>query len=147
MPDIIIPPRKKPNNDNGYFEILTKAVFQAGFSWKVVESKWGGFNEIFKNFDPDFIANWKENDVINALESPFIIRNEKKIKATIENAKVFIRIKKQYGSFDNYLQTINVNSYEELSSILIKQFKWLGRTGAYFFLWCIGEEVPKWENR
>jgi 3-methyladenine DNA glycosylase Tag len=147
VPDIIIPPRIKPQDDQGYFEILTKAVFQAGFSWQIVERKWFGFKEIFHDFDPSIIAKWNEEDILNALESPQIIRNEKKIRATIENAKVFQKIINNYESFDLYLGSIASKPYLEISKILTKKFQWLGRTGAYFFLYCVEEDVPRWEDR
>ena len=53
--DIIIPPKRKPNSDSGYFEILSKAVFQAGFSWKIVERKWVPIREAFETSYPDEI--------------------------------------------------------------------------------------------
>ncbi|MHA2092280.1 MAG: DNA-3-methyladenine glycosylase I [Candidatus Kariarchaeaceae archaeon] len=147
MADIIIPPRKKPVDDAGYFEILTKAVFQAGFSWKVVEAKWGGFSEVFQHFDPSTLAKWSEHEILLALDSPLIIRNKRKIDATVENARVFLELVHTHGSFANYMDTIRDNPYLEISKILTNQFKWLGRTGAYFFLWCVEEDVPKWEAR
>ncbi len=147
MPDIIIPQRKKPTSDAGYFEIVTQAVFQAGFSWKVVEAKWGGFGEIFGNFNPKIIAQWNEDQILAALESPFIIRNERKIRATVENAKQFLILIEKHGSFEKYIKSISSKSYKEISNILKDQFKWMGKTGAFFFLYRINEDVPKWENR
>ena len=79
----IVPPRKKPSNERGYFEILSKAVFNAGFSYQVVNRKWEGIKEIFHDFDPKIISNWTVDEVSNALESPKIIRNSKKVNAIV----------------------------------------------------------------
>jgi hypothetical protein len=58
-----IPPRKKPSGDNGYFEELTKAIFQAGFSWRVIRDKWSNFQRAFDQFDIAAIAGYGEPDV------------------------------------------------------------------------------------
>ena len=141
----ITPPRKKPSKEREYFEILSKAVFNAGFSYQVVNRKWEGTKEIFHEFDPKIVSNWNIDDISYALESPKIIRNSKKVKAIVSNAKVFLEILEVHGSFDNYLKSFREKSYEEKQKILSKQFKWLGPTGAHFFLWSVGEEAPPCE--
>ena len=80
MAQKIIPPQEKPENEKGYFEILSKAVFNAGFSYQVVNTKWEGIKEVFNEFDPEIISNWTIDEVSDALESPKIIRNSKKVK-------------------------------------------------------------------
>ena len=141
----ITPPRKKPSKEREYFEILSKAVFNAGFSYQVVRSKWEGIKEVFHEFDPKIISNWTVDDIGNALESPKTIRNSRKVKAIISNAKVFLEIIEKHGSFDKYLNTFRESPYEEKQKILAKQFKWLGPTGAHFFLWSVGEDAPPCE--
>ena len=141
----IIPPQEKPENEKGYFEILSKAVFNAGFSYQVVNTKWEGIKEVFKEFDPEIVSNWTIDEVSDALESPKIIRNSKKVKAIVSNAQVFLDLVKKYRSFENYLESFRDKSYEEKQKIIAKQFKWLGPTGAHFFLWSIGEDVPPCE--
>lgn len=147
MPGLIIPPRKRPNNDNEYFEILSKAVFQAGFSFKVVHDKWSGISKFFHNFDTERIADWGAMEVADALENPDMIRNTKKIKAIISNAQRFNELVEEHGSFSNYVDTITRLPYEERKKLLVSNFKWLGKTGAYFFLYCIDDDVPNWEER
>jgi len=142
----VIPPRKKPSNESEYFEILSKAVFNSGFSYQVVNRKWGGIKEVFHNFDPKIISNWTVDDISNALDSPKIIRNSKKVNAIISNAKVFLEILEKHGSFDNYLKSFRENPYEEKQKILSKQFKWLGPTGSHFFLRSVGEDAPPCEQ-
>ena len=141
----IIPPQLKPIDEKGYFEILSKAVFNAGFSYQVVNSKWEGTKEVFEEFDPKIISKWTIDEISNALESPKIIRNGKKVQAIVSNAKTFLEIVEKYKSFDNYLDSFRDKPYEEKQQIIAKQFNWLGPTGAHFFLWSIGEDAPPCE--
>ena len=147
MPKLIIPPRITPNNDQGYFEQITKAVFQAGFSYKVVHSKWKGFQKVFHNFDPILISQWGEDQIFTSLESNLIIPNIRKIRATVENAQKFNSIVDKYGSFASYLQSLSHLLYTEKNKIISKQFKWLGKTGTFVFLYCVNEKVPSWDER
>ena len=145
MAQKIIPPQQKPDDEKGYFEILSKAVFNAGFSYQVVNTKWEGTKEVFKDFYPKIISNWTNDDIFDALESPKIIRNGKKVKAIVSNAKIFLELVEKHMSFDNYLKSFRNKTYEERQQIIAKQFKWLGPTGAHFFLWSIGEDAPPCE--
>ena len=138
----VVPSRKKPKNDKGYFEILSKAVFNAGFSYQVVRNKWRGTMEVFHEFEPEIISKWTNDEILIALSSPKIIRNSRKVIAIVSNAKVFLKLIGKHGSFENYLNSFRDKSYEEKQKILSKQFKWLGPSGAHFFLWSIGENAP-----
>ena len=140
------PPRKKPTNDKGYFEILSKAVFNAGFSYQVVNSKWKGIKEVFDEFEPKILSKWTVDEVASALGSPKIIRNSRKVNAIVSNAKIFLELLEKHESFDNYLKSFRNKPYEEKQKILSKQFKWLGPTGAHFFLWSVGEDAPPCEE-
>ena len=142
----VVPPSEKPKDDKGYFEILSKAVFNAGFSYQVVRNKWEGIKEVFHDFDPETLSNWTVDEISVALESPKIIRNSKKVIAIVSNAKVFLEIVKQHESFKNYLKSFCDKPYEEKQKIISKQFKWLGPQGAHFFLWSVGEDAPPCEE-
>ena len=137
----VVPPKKKPIDDKGYFEVLSKAVFNAGFSYQVVNRKWKDIKEVFNEFDPKKLSRWTVDEVSAALESPKIIRNSRKVNAIISNAKVFLDLLDKHGSFDIYLKSFRNKPYEERQKILSKQFKWLGPTGAHFFLWSVGEDA------
>ena len=137
----VAPPRKKPSSEKEYFEILSQAVFNAGFSYHVVRNKWEGIKEVFHEFDPEIISNWTIDEVSNALESPKIIRNARKVNASVSNAKVCLEIIDKHGSFKTYLDSFCDKPYEKRQEILSKQFKWLGPTGAHFFLWSVGEDA------
>ncbi|MFX1323873.1 MAG: DNA-3-methyladenine glycosylase I, partial [Promethearchaeota archaeon] len=77
---------------------------------------------------------------------PKIIRNSKKVNAIITNASTFLDIVKKFGSFEDYLKSFRDKSYEDRQKVLSKQFKWLGPTGAHFFLWSVGEDAAPCEQ-
>ncbi len=80
------------------------------------------------------------------MESPRIIRNSREVNAIVSNAKVFLEILEKHGSFKNYLKSFKERPYEERQEILSKEFKWLGPTGAHFFLWSVGEDALPCEH-
>ena len=145
MAQKIIPSQHKPVDEKGYFEILSKAVFNAGFSYQVVNTKWEGTKEVFEEFDPEIISKWTIDEISEALDSPKIIRNGKKVSAIVSNAKIFLELVEKHKSFDKYLESFREKPYEEKQQIIAKQFKWLGPTGAHFFLWSVGEDAPPCE--
>ncbi|HKZ42480.1 MAG TPA: DNA-3-methyladenine glycosylase I [Candidatus Hodarchaeales archaeon] len=143
----LIPPRKRPTTDEEYFEILSKAVFLAGFNWKVVEQKWPGFVQVFNGFRFTEIALWDEQTIVAAASNTTIIRNIRKVRAVVSNAQEFLSVVKEYGSFREYIEKNREKPYPERSKILTRRFKWLGRTGVFFFLFSVNEEVPDWTER
>jgi DNA-3-methyladenine glycosylase I len=141
------PPRERPTDNNGYFEKLSQAVFQSGFSWKVVRDKWPNFQKAFDGFDIDKVAAYDERDVDRLLADKGIVRNGRKIRATMENAQVIQGLIAEHGSFEGYLRTLDDVTWKERRKVLSKAFKNFGPTGVYFFLWSVGEEVPPWDER
>jgi len=146
-PGFEIPPRVTPADDNGYLEQMTKAIFQAGFSWQVVNNKWPNFQKAFDGFDVDRVASYGPEKVDELLSDPGIVRNGRKIEATIANAIQLQAIRREFGSFAGYLRSLDDLPYRERQKTLSKRFKNLGRTSAFVFLWCVNEEVPDWEER
>ena len=146
-PGFEIPPRVTPADDKGYFEQMTKAIFQAGFSWQVVNNKWSNFQKAFDGFDVDRVAAYGPEDVDRLLSDDGIVRNGRKIEATIANAIQFQAIRDEFGSFAGYLRSLDDLAYRERQKILSKRFKNLGRTSVFVFLWCVSEDVPDWEER
>jgi len=146
MADYESPAREVPKNDAGYFEKITQAVFQAGFSWQVIRNKWPGFEQAFADFDIDSVAAFTEEDVERLLEDKGIVRNGRKIEATIKNARVCQDLVAEYGSFQNFLRTMDGQEYAKREKMLCKQFKFMGPMGAYFFYWSVGEDVPEYHE-
>lgn len=142
-----IPPRQRPKNDNGYFEELTKAIFQAGFSWRVIRDKWPSFRKAFDDFDVATVAGYGQPDVERLAADPGIVRNRRKIEATISNARIMWALIEEHGSFQAYLRSLDPLDYAGRRHELSERFRNLGPTGVFTFLWCVDEEVPDWEDR
>lgn len=143
----VIPPRAVPRSDRRYCEVLAQAVFQAGFSWQVVRAKWPDFCRAFRNFEIEKVATFTPRDVERILSDPGVVRNRQKVAATIENARVLRGLARRHGSVRRYVATLRPLSYADKVQVLSRTFRFLGPTGVYFFLWCVGEDVPEWEDR
>lgn len=138
-------------NDNYLLEMLILESFQAGLSWECVLNKRENFRLAYDNFNIDKICNYTENKIIELSENKDIIRNKLKIKASINNTKIFKSIQKEFGSFSNYLKTFTKDNiiYEtdkttnflsdDISKDLIKRgMKFVGSTIIYSYLQAIG---------
>jgi len=90
-------------NDQKMFEFIVLESAQAGLSWITVLRKRENYRRLFHRFDPKRVATMTERDVTKLLTDPGVIRNRQKINATINNAKRFLEIKKEFGSFSRYL--------------------------------------------
>ena len=143
-----------PNHDDRkWFEYITLDAFQAGLSWAIVLNKRENFRKAFDNFDPIIISKYSQNKIDELIQDTGIIRNKLKINATISNAKAFLEIQNEFGSFDNYIwQFVNgkpiINHWQsteeipvstsesdKLSADLKKRgFKFVGTTICYAFM-------------
>ena len=93
-----------PKYDDGeLFELLVLESFQAGLSWITVLKKREAFRQAFDEFDVKKVAEYKEDKIQELLNNEKIIRSKSKIEAAINNAKIFIEIQKEFGSFSNYI--------------------------------------------
>ena len=90
-------------DDHELFELLILEGFQAGLSWICVLKKREAFRKAFDNFNIQKVANYDENKVNELLKNEGIIRSRNKIESSIKNAKIFIDIQKEFGSFSNYI--------------------------------------------
>ena len=139
------------------FEFLLLESAQAGLSWETVLKKREAYRQAFKQFDPKKVARFTEQDINRLLENPSIIRNRLKITSAISNAKVFLAIQKEFGSFKNYISTFlhekiidgkrktiqDIPAITKEAALLandLKQrgFKFFGPTIAYAFLQATG---------
>lgn len=93
-----------PSRDDRYlFEMLILEGFQAGLSWECVLNKREDFRAAFDGFDPRTVSEYGEDKLAALAEDPKIIRNRRKIAAAVENAKAFLAIQAEFGSFANYI--------------------------------------------
>jgi len=91
------------HDDQKIFEFLTLESAQAGLSWETILKKREGYRKNFKNFDFVKVSKMTEKHVEKMLQDPSIIRNRAKIEATINNAKRFLEIREEFGTFDTYM--------------------------------------------
>lgn len=142
---------KLVKDEQKLFELLILETFQAGLSWECVLNKREAFRQAFDNFDLNKIANYDEKKINLLLNNPYIIRNKLKIKATINNAKIYRSIQNEFQSFNRYLQSFAMNNviYEigktksELSDKISKDLykrgmRFVGSTIIYSYLQAIG---------
>lgn len=127
-----------------YLAVMSRAVFQAGLSWKMIESRWDDYLRLFDGFDPALVAHYGEGDVERILADGGVVRTRKKIVATIENARALLELERRPGSVSGYLRSFG--DYEALTADLRARFKFLGALSAYYFLFCTGEPVPRFEE-
>ena len=140
------------NTDDKYlYEMLILESFQAGLSWECVLNKRDSFRLLYDDFDIDKVILYDQDKIEELCNSKEIIRNKLKIKASIENSKIFKSITSEYGSFYNYLRTFSEGKiyYEvdetrnelsdKISNDLIKRgMKFVGTTIIYSYLQAIG---------
>lgn len=138
-------------DDEKLFELLLLESFQAGLSWECVLNKREHFRKAFDGFDLQKICDYDEEKIRSLLQNPNIIRNRLKIRAAVNNAKIFREIQKEYGTFERYLRrftdgkTIYENDRtfsplsDRLSADLKKRgMKFVGTTIIYSYLQAIG---------
>ena len=91
------------HEDRKQFEFLILEGAQAGLSWSTVLNKREGYRKAFANFDPVKVARFSEKKIETLIQNSSIIRNRLKITSAVSNARAFLAIQKEYGSFDNYI--------------------------------------------
>ncbi len=91
------------HDDTKLFELIVLEGAQAGLSWETVLKKRKNYRNAFDNFDPKKVAKYTEKKIEKLLQNKGIIRNRLKINSAIRNAKVFLEIQKEFGSFDKYI--------------------------------------------
>ena len=138
IPDVIT-----PHSPADYFEVMTRAVFQAGVRWKQIAEHWDAYRAAFEDFDPARVAAYDDLDVERVLATPGILRMPKKVRATIANAKALLELVREHGAIAPYLR--GFNSYEALAKDLKKRFALMGDMNVWYFLFRTGEPVPRFE--
>jgi len=145
------------HDDRSLFEFLVLEGAQAGLSWSTILRKREGYRKAFENFDVQQVSRYSGNDISRLLVNSEIIRNKLKVNATVTNARAFLQVQEQFGSFDHYIwqfvhgSTIQ-NSWERMMDIpsrtpesetmskdLQKRgFKFVGATICYAFMQAVG---------
>ncbi len=91
------------HDDTRHFEMITLEGAQAGLSWDIILKKRENYRKGFAGFDPEKVARFDEKKASELLQNPGIVRNRLKVASTIRNARAFLEIQKEFGSFDSYI--------------------------------------------
>src|SRR5215467_14333296 len=91
------------HDDHGLFEFLILEGAQAGLSWDTILRKREAYRKAFDDFDPAKVARYSEARCVRLLQNDGIIRNRLKIASAVSNAKAFLKVQKEFGSFDTYI--------------------------------------------
>lgn len=144
-------------NDFELFEFLVLEGAQAGLSWETILKKRDEYKKVFANFDPEKVSKFTKADQKKILKNPGIVRNRLKVASAVRNAKAFLNVQKEFGSFDSYIwgfvngkkisndvRSLNdvpttTSLSDEVSNDLKKRgFNFVGSTIIYAYLQAIG---------
>ena len=145
------------HDDRKLFEMLILEGQQAGLSWDTILMKRGAFREAFADFDYEKVAEYDETKIAELMENPDIIRNRRKLDALVKNARAFIKVREEFGSFDRYIWQFTkgrqilhrfetpeeIPISDELSDVISKDlkkrgFSFVGTVIVYSFMQSIG---------
>jgi DNA-3-methyladenine glycosylase I len=145
------------HDDRHFFEMLTLEGAQAGLSWRTILYKREGYRRAFSRFDPRKVARYDARTVRTLLADPGIVRNRLKVESTIANARAFLKVQEEFGSFDTYIWsfvagTPIVNRWKTLGQVPARTkesdamskdlkkrgFRFVGSTICYAFMQATG---------
>jgi DNA-3-methyladenine glycosylase I len=138
-----IPEVISPRSLADYFEVMTRAVFQAGVRWQQIADHWNAYRDAFAAFDPAAVARYDDLDIERVLATPGILRMPRKVRATIANAAALISADRDYSGLRNYLRSFE--NYAALANDFKKRFTFMGDMNVWYFLFRTGEPVPRFE--
>lgn len=128
--------------DDRWLVAMAKVIFRSGFSWKVVENKWPGFEEAFAGFDPHRVAMFTDDDLGVLLSNKAIIRNGQKLRAVIENAAFVTGLVDEHGSAGAFFAAWPSSDFTGLWDHLKKNASRLGGNSGAYFLREMGWDSP-----
>ncbi len=145
------------HDDRRLFEMLVLEGAQAGLSWLTILQKRAGYRRAFDGFDPQKVARYTEAEIAALLQDPGIVRNRLKVNAAVQNARAFLAVQEEFGSFDRYIWQFTggqpvINQWKTVQEIpaftqqsdfmsrdLVKRgFKFVGSTICYAFMLAVG---------
>mgnify|MGYP003583533404 FL=1 len=145
------------HDDRTLFEFLVLEGAQAGLSWITILRKREGYRKAYDDFDVQKVASYDESKIEELLINPDIVRNKLKVRSSVNNAKLFMEIQKEFGSFDSYIWSFTdgkqiINNWEDISQVPVtseisdtvsrdlkkRGFKFTGSTIIYSYLQAVG---------
>ena len=131
-------PKFLAKGDAGHLECLAFITFVAGFNFDLVHQRWPKIVRAFNRFSVEKVARYGERDVKRLMADQFVIHNERKIRAVIENAREVQRFRKLHGTFKAYIKYAKPLGYEKNRKNFKKRFAFLGETSSHWFMWYCG---------
>ena len=132
--------RNKP--DSFFYERLVGTIHVSGYKVSILRNRWGEIKKAFSNYDINKVSQYTEKDFKKMMDNPELVRNRRKLKACIENAKIMKEISEKYGSFGEYLDQ-NKDDIKKLKEELIKNFHYLGNVLVLEYLKEVGIDAIK----
>jgi len=145
------------HDDRTFFEFLTLEGAQAGLSWETILQKRERYRAVFAGFDPVKVARFTPARIERLLDDPGIVRNRLKVESTVSNARAFLRVQREFGSFDKYVWTFvggapidrprrklsDIPAFTPQAEALSKDlqrrgFRFVGPTICYAFMQAVG---------
>ena len=143
------PPQIRPQRLADYSEVITRAVFQSGMSWTVVDRRWPDIAAALHDFDPAPLAAEPEAQLERLLEDARVLRHRGKLDAVIRNAAALLVLEEtEVGGAAGWFERLG--GYEEAVATLAATFRYLGRFGATYVLHVLGGPAPpyaEWDRR
>lgn len=140
------PPKTKAQlkrvTDDAALREMTKCVFRSGFVWKIIESKWPGFETAFHDFDVKRCVMLSDEELEAQCSNEAIVRHAKKIASVRENARYILDVREEHGSYGKYLANWPEDDFVALWADLRKRGNRLGGQTGRFFLRFIGRDTP-----
>ncbi|MBW3605246.1 MAG: DNA-3-methyladenine glycosylase I [Actinobacteria bacterium] len=133
-----------PTTPADYFEVLTRAVFNAGMSWRVVQAHWPALADAFADFDPAIVAGFDEHDVDRLVDDDRLIQSRGKIAAIPVNARTFVDLAERHDGFDAWLA--GIDDYDARERALCSHFRYIGEFGAFWCQYTWGMTVPDYRD-
>lgn len=123
-----------------WFEVISRAVFNAGLAWQVVEAHWPALTDAFAGWSPEVVAAFDDRDITRVLARDDVIQSDNKVRGTVENARTFVGLVEGSNGFAGWLHA--QGEYPARQAALVEQFRWLGEFGAYWVHVTAGEDHP-----
>jgi hypothetical protein len=138
-------PRVVPNPTlQDHLAIMTRAVFQAGLSWAMIDLHWEDYQRAFDGFDVVKVAGYDDADVERLMRAGGVVHSRPKIAGTVRNARALLDLEREFGSIASYQQSFA--SYDALRRDTRKRFAYLGDLNTYYWVFRTGGAVPDLEE-
>lgn len=139
IPHVVVAP-----GPSEYLEVMTRAVFQTGLSWKQIATHWDAYGRAFAGFEVARVAAFTSSDIEAALAEPGVLRSRRKIAACVNNARALLDVARDFGTFGAYVARFA--DYPQLAKDMHGRFAFMGAMNVWYVLFRTGHPVPRFEE-